>query len=43
MPVDVAEELCRKYFKHTYLKYLEQLYLELRKVLSEKGGEVKYE
>lgn len=43
IPVNVIEELCRKYFKHRYLKYLEQLYLLIKKMLSEKGVEVKYE
>lgn len=43
MPVEVAEELCMKYFKHRYLKYLEELYIELKKFLSEQGVEVAYE
>lgn len=43
MPVGVAEELCMKYFKHRYLKYLEQLYIYLKNILYAKGVEVKYE
>lgn len=43
IPIEVAEELCMKYFKHRYLKYLEQLYIELKKVLTEQGVEVMYE
>lgn len=40
---NVCEDLCREYFKQTYLKYLEQLYLYLKNKLLEKGIEVTYE
>lgn len=40
---NVCENLCKKYFKKTYLNYLEQLYLMLKKNLLSKGIEVNYE
>lgn len=43
IPSAIAEELCKKYFKHRYLQYLEELYLMIKKVLNEKGVEVEYE
>ena len=43
IPVDVLEELCKKYFKLKYLKYLEELYICLKESLNQKGIEMKYE
>ena len=40
---DVCDDLCRKNFKRTYIKYLEKLYLNLKTELLKKGIEVTYE
>lgn len=40
---DTCDELCRKFFKQSYLEYLEELYLQLKNKLIEKGVEINYE
>lgn len=39
---DVLEDLCRKHFKQIYLKYLENVYIDLRELLWSYGLEVYY-
>ena len=40
---DVCDNLCKKYFKQSYLHYLENLYVSLKNNLLEEGIEVIYE